>query len=67
MRNKTWTCACAAATVLAFTAIAGCVEKGALERAGEGIDRAVDDVGDAVGEAVDRTGDALDELTLDET
>lgn len=33
---------------------AGCEEKGPMERAGENVDRAVDDAGDAIDDATER-------------
>jgi predicted small lipoprotein YifL len=45
----------------AALALAGCEEKGPLEKAGAKIDDAAADTRDAVGDAVDKTGEAIEE------
>lgn len=44
-----------------FLALAGCEEKGPMEKAGETIDEAVEDGGDAIEDAADEVEDAADQ------
>ncbi|RBP52779.1 hypothetical protein [Arenicella xantha] len=44
-----------------LVALAGCEEKGPMEKAGESIDNAVDDAGDAINDAGDEVEDAADD------
>lgn len=45
-----------------FLALAGCEEKGPMEKAGERVDDAVDNAGDAMDDAKDAADDAADEM-----
>jgi predicted small lipoprotein YifL len=60
--TKKWTYALSFVVLLpAALAIAGCEEKGPMEKAGAKIDGAAASARDAVGDAVDKTGEAIEE------
>jgi predicted small lipoprotein YifL len=47
-------------TAIAVLGLAGCKEKGPMEKAGKAVDKAAEKTGDAIKEAADETKDAVE-------